>query len=335
MDIKESLISRRNSTLVKGFLILLIILGHNGVLMGKHGGTTPNILNDYLYSFHVYCFFMLAFLYDIPKFTYLRVKKDFITLMKPYFILIIVLLSYKLWICKHYFDAEGTLWAVVTANQGALKEYVGAYFPWFLPSFFTILLMRNYVLPHKWNWLKIFVFSISVVFLLMKVSYSGFRLGDNKLFICGSYVAITYFSLTVVARLVYANLRNNRFFGVVVALAFVISSICFFSINVPQYVANMNAHIILPISAFFFIVVIVDRLPNNILTTCLTYIGRISLPLYMIHIFVENALLLIAKRFVDNLSIGIGILILMFTIVLSLLIIKLLDKFNVSNLILK
>ena len=55
-------IDRDTSSVIKGVLIILIVIGHNKVLC-----STDNKGADYLYLFHVICFFILPFFYDIKK----------------------------------------------------------------------------------------------------------------------------------------------------------------------------------------------------------------------------------------------------------------------------
>ena len=49
-------IDRDTSSVIKGVLIILIVIGHNKVLC-----STDNKGADYLYLFHVICFFILPF----------------------------------------------------------------------------------------------------------------------------------------------------------------------------------------------------------------------------------------------------------------------------------
>ena len=55
-------IDRDTSSVIKGVLIILIVMGHNKVLC-----STDNKGADYLYLFHVICFFILPFFYDTKK----------------------------------------------------------------------------------------------------------------------------------------------------------------------------------------------------------------------------------------------------------------------------
>ena len=56
-SVSSSLLTRDESTGTKGLLIFLVVLGHNSLAMEYTG------LYSLLYSFHVYCFYILPFLY--------------------------------------------------------------------------------------------------------------------------------------------------------------------------------------------------------------------------------------------------------------------------------
>ncbi len=75
MNIDNIFLSRDSSRAIKGFLIFLIVLGHNAVFTNSLKGSF-----NYIYLFHVQAFFILPFLYKINK------RDDFKTLFKKNFI---------------------------------------------------------------------------------------------------------------------------------------------------------------------------------------------------------------------------------------------------------
>lgn len=62
-----SLISRDASTAIKGLLMLLIVFGHTGMLTTNFVTGDRTILWHWLYSFHVYVFLILPFIYGYSK----------------------------------------------------------------------------------------------------------------------------------------------------------------------------------------------------------------------------------------------------------------------------
>ena len=330
-----SIISRRDSTLVKGILILLIILGHNGILMDKCDGMTPNQFNNYLYSFHVYLFFMLDFLYDVPQLTSFRFKHYFRKIYKPYFILILILLVLRLFQNIKQIDFYEVGMAVITANQYALKDNLGAYFPWFLPSLFTMLCLRDWILNNKKRWVKFLVFGLSLGFLFIKIFCGTHLIGNCDFFICGSYVAITYFSLGLLGRILYEKmLTYSLLFRILIIILFILSTIYYFNAS-QDHLFYFNAYFILPLSSFLSLLTIVQYIKDNKVVDFFLYIGKYSLPIYMIHVFIYNIVLIACKMFINDLTFGVGLLVLFLTLLFSLLIISIVIKIGCYNLVFK
>lgn len=92
INMDKSYFPRERSEALKGFLMLLIILGHNGLLMGTFTGMEKLPVYDYLYTFHVYAFLILPFLYGEKKFTWESTLKTFKKLYIPYTIFFVLLL---------------------------------------------------------------------------------------------------------------------------------------------------------------------------------------------------------------------------------------------------
>ena len=135
-------IDRDTSSVIKGVLIILIVMGHNKVLC-----STDNKGADYLYLFHVICFFILPFFYDTKKeITVKRLCDIVVRNWIPYF-----------WICiacyvissvaNHEFNWDWShVWAFVNGTQTPLLKNFGFIFPWFLPtycSFYILYLFTN------------------------------------------------------------------------------------------------------------------------------------------------------------------------------------------------
>ena len=62
-----SLISRDDSTAIKGLLLLLVAFGHTSMLTTNYSVGDKIFLWYWLYSFHVYLFFILPFVYGYKK----------------------------------------------------------------------------------------------------------------------------------------------------------------------------------------------------------------------------------------------------------------------------
>ena len=62
-----SLISRDASTAIKGLLMLLIVFGHTGWITTDFATGNRTFFWHWLYSFHVYIFLILPFIYGYCK----------------------------------------------------------------------------------------------------------------------------------------------------------------------------------------------------------------------------------------------------------------------------
>lgn len=328
MDTTISLISRRDSTMLKGLLILLIVLGHNGILMGKVPGLTVTTFNDYLYHFHVYLFLMLPFLYNIPKSNCQRIKKDFVHLYKPYVLMCLALLFINVFVMKEDFNLSAIAYAFLSGNELLLRSSIGGSFPWFMPVMFTLLLFRNYFFVNKKRLAVMFVLS-ATAFVFIRVQ-NEFSIYGFPYIIMGGTVAVTYFSLAVCCRYIYEKYNTCRYFNIISVIVFIISTFIFFlAPNFPKEFMNIVSWIMLPISSLYTFILFVQKVKNKYMGKTLEYLGRESLPIYMIHVFVYNALLMVVQKLQISLDVMSGIIVLALTIMLTILIIYLSYKVRI------
>ena len=64
---RPSLISRNESSAIKGLLMLLIVFGHTGMITTNLATGEKTFFWQWLYSFHVYVFLILPFIYGNHK----------------------------------------------------------------------------------------------------------------------------------------------------------------------------------------------------------------------------------------------------------------------------
>ena len=136
-DARQSLIGQEDSTALKAILILIVILGHNRYLMG---------VNDmlpfrFLYSFHVYAFFLLPFLYNHHHQPFVVfVMKNIKRFGVPYMVVFAALFAMSLPEVLEY-----DVWTIVKAFlRGSFREifgFGGAF--WFIPSMFLLLCVKQ------------------------------------------------------------------------------------------------------------------------------------------------------------------------------------------------
>ena len=326
MNINQSLISKKDSTLLKGILILLIILGHNSILMQERA------IFNYLYHFHVYVFLLLPFLYNIPQFTFERVKKDFIHIYKPYTLFFVILVLINTYILNTKFNITQVLYAYISGNEYMLKANIGASFLWFMPTMFSLLLLRNWLMnkPGKILWSCVFVSFLA--FVATRVLWLC-TVYDFPYIVLGGTVSFVYFFMAVVSRYIYEKYHNNRCFGYLSCTVFILSTIYNFT-NLHGTIYEIITWGILPISALYTLISIVKHFKENILITkCINYLGKESLPIYLFHVIIYNAILLVIQKvqFAENFLTGIISYIL--TIVITVIAIYLCKKSKIYNII--
>ena len=136
-DARQSLIGRDESTALKAVLILLVILGHNKYLTG---------VNDmlpfrFLYSFHVYAFFLLPVLYNhhhqsFAAFVWKNLKRFWV----PYTVVFLALFAVSMpMVLEH--DLPTIIKAFLRGSFRDIYGFGGAF--WFIPSMFLLLCVKQ------------------------------------------------------------------------------------------------------------------------------------------------------------------------------------------------
>lgn len=157
--ISISLLDREESQGLKGLLVLLVVLGHNSLLMEFTG------LYSFLYSFHVYAFYILPFIYgvsypkDSEKNIIKLILKRGLSNFKYYYMLLIIWSSISLIIIM----ARGTPFpGVMALLEGyilntSLRETFGGGFLCFMPTMVSVLFWRDiYFVLNKKGYFVVF-----------------------------------------------------------------------------------------------------------------------------------------------------------------------------------
>ncbi|MCQ2377702.1 MAG: acyltransferase [Victivallaceae bacterium] len=145
MKTYPSLLSLSESTAIKGLLIALVVLGHNPLLMDATGAF------PYIYSFHIYCFYMLPFLYGMSPmptmektaFFLNRQKKNLFRFYPLYFFWALVSIACRCFIGNFTVDVAGIIRALLTGSENLLAQYCGGAFLWFLPTLVAVMFFRD------------------------------------------------------------------------------------------------------------------------------------------------------------------------------------------------
>ena len=156
-----SLISRDESAAIKGFLMLLIIFGHTGLLTTNFQTGERTFFWHWLYSFHVYIFFILPFIYgyrrkcpssqntkkttliDIPPIL-CDLKHNLLKIGVPYCWFFVISLLVFITVGKGQYNFLGVLYAFFFGNQPLMDQYIGFNFMWFLPAMLALTILKGF-----------------------------------------------------------------------------------------------------------------------------------------------------------------------------------------------
>jgi hypothetical protein len=138
---QTNLLSREESTAIKGSLILLIILGHNIAFVNF---TDPWMVMVWLYTFHIHAFFLLPWLYLQKPLSLPRFRDLFLRFFIPF-----LLTGLAAALARHrlaFFTDR--IWMQLPAaffHGGAmhLQRLLGLQFLWFLPAIFFASCIRE------------------------------------------------------------------------------------------------------------------------------------------------------------------------------------------------
>lgn len=296
MKDKQTL-SFEQSNAMKAIAMLLIILGHNHILASQNGNSS---LFEYLYKFHVSIFFILPFFYGkTEKINKQNISKILVRNGVPYFM--IFCFSYIIYnfIIKHDgFNIVDFLGGFTNFPGYDLKSTIGFTFPWFLPVFMLMSIYK--ILGNNYKWAKWTFFTIGFIIC---ISYKAYIImWHSQLYILK---ALYYYAMGLSMYLLYKHIKYINYIG---SIAFIVLSILFWT-NI--YKAN----------AFYFSLsgfCVIKEITSHINFSRITFIdliGKYSLPIYLIHVFISNTL----ERILPH-SFIYGITIYLITIILSIFI---------------
>ena len=300
------MLDRNQSTWLKGFLILLIILGHNSILMGNLPGMRTTAVYDFLYCFHVYAFFFVTSLYNWPNLSKKYIKKIFLRLYKPYTIMfVLVFLANLLFIKKVDTNWGGVIISYLSGSDFLIKKSIGMSFVWFLPTMFSFLLILGSCRNESLKYLRFLLLALSIGLLVL--SSCGFlKYEDNKWSISGSWVALRTFAVCYLNRQVFEKFGERKIYRYLVYGVVIMITIVFFSMYGRYHMLDsLLTYILVPSAMFQFLVVLVYQKKHY--SGALLYLGRHSLQIYLFHQLIYNSILigLNAMLITPNMMIGV------------------------------
>lgn len=296
-DARVSLLSRDESNAIKGVLIMLIVLGHNKYLM--QGGMS----NLYLYSFHVYAFYYLPFLYDFKRVKVGQVlRRNFIRFYVPYTLIFALLLCIG-HATGHLPSIKDTFIAFICGSQYMLYNTLGfGSFLWFIPTMFSVLLYRwiYYNIGIRWRYglltlsgVCLVGFAYMIPEYVMTWIYSPFCLT----------VALGMVLPAVILREIFRRMEYAP-----VALAFFLLTIVMMIVypvkdTYPNTYLTIN-RLICPILIFSLLLSTRKFLSGK---RIIIDFGKESFKIYLIHIFIYNGIYLLADHYTIGIYTGTAI----------------------------
>lgn len=295
-ELSRSLLTRQESTAIKGVLILLIILGHNA--------TFTTIFDEYrimryLYLFHIQTFFILPFLYDIKAPSYSGIKNSFARLYWPYIIFATVLYCiFYLFAQKNALNISDLPYLLINGEKSVIKSFCGNQLLWFMPAMFSLLILKglfyysNRIVKISLIVISSFIFAISILGNYEN-EYADLGINIERYLPVGLFGALKFLIPGILCRQIIL-LANNR---LTITIA---SSILFIGLSVLFFIQVANNADYRPVAAvmpFVFVVVIYGFKDYVSRSNLLRYLGSISFQLYLFHAYIGYAIFYLVTKY--------------------------------------
>jgi fucose 4-O-acetylase-like acetyltransferase len=299
---EKEYLSFEESNAIKGFLILLVILGHVRYVVTDHG-----LIYNYLYKFHIFCFFILPFFYNKKNsLSTKKIRDIFIKFYIPYFAFFILCTFSYLWINKSFVDFNlwKSIYTFFNGTRQILETNMGCTYLWFLPTFCAFSVIKVYFENSKQT-IKFLIVLVSIFLIFSsKIGYGQIISVVPLAFA----MALYYFSFGSIAKYLIDKIPNIKYYGL---LLFIVLNIIYF-LQIDSKYLGLFLGLIFPIFAFMCILSlkkIIIRIPY------IMQIGKLSFSIYLTHVIVYNIL---ERLFEYNLLNATIVLIL--TVLLSILV---------------
>ena len=165
--------------------------------------------------------------------------------------------------------------------------------------------------------------------LLSFLFFYGFQiiysLDAGRFLVLGVIPALSYFSIAYIIRFILEKIINNQRIWLIFIFLGILSTLIFFYLdnwNVNQYIERIYSRFFLAISMFLSICILAKKYSSKVIFRLFEYLGTISMEIYIIHIFIYNALLLLLLKINASLNISSGFIVLFITIFVTLFIVR-------------
>ena len=262
-------ISRDESGAIKGLVILLIVIGHcKGIV------ENPKNIYFWLYSFHVQQFFILPWLYPFKN----KSTKDvFITSAIRMVIPYVIFYTFSYFVFNLVMSSGGEkpdfFNAFFSVDADKIGKTVGIQAIWFLPVFFVYTIVIHYIRKYsKYSLIVLMIMILAYIINKYTLITDGTEINGwiKKLSLCISCSIITCYVL-----------KLNRSF--VFSVALIIFTTLTIILFIDYDFVKEHLRFLTIISAFIIIYYCRKFLAKSKLLIAL---GKYSLPIYLIHIYV-------------------------------------------------
>lgn len=299
-----SFLQRDESNAVKGLLILIIVLAHNKYLM--QGGFS----NRYLYSFHIYSFFLLPFLYNfkatsLKKVIWNKSKRLYI----PYTVAFLLLVGIAVF-QNRILDTPQLFLTWLCGSQRLFTDSLGfGSFLWFIPTMFSLLMIR-WMYYNSGRNIRLLLLLLSAACLV------GFAYLFHPVLIVwkyapfGCFLAMAMLLPAIICR--YWFTRWDEQFVKLLFFILVIAIMIVYPLPDYSYTYLTINRLICPTIILLFILSLRNYLSSSKL---LIDIGKHSFGIYLIHIFIYNAFYGVLDKLANvNLFVGLGLFCVVFAL---------------------
>ncbi len=316
--------TRSESDALKGVFILFVVVAHNAYLV-----PTASALQHYFYQFHFFTFFILPFLYPSRRLSAKRANDYIFRYYVPYF-----WFYAATYIAYHVVKDKPSDFLLFIApffsgEISRLKAATGFHFLWFLPAFAAFTLLKD-ISFQVYQWVKILFFMLGLL-----VHFAVFAGGPDyytlrsavplaivQAFYFYPIAFITVWLLRYVPhfRLLPAHAPVCKVYCCLLsAFLFVWLSLDFFSDGKAEssnYIEEIR-NMFLPV--FFFIFFYFSRGVWS-RSKLVKALGKFSLQIYLLHVFVYNILLIFAPELSTNTNFALGLILFLLTLIISYII---------------
>lgn len=313
--------------------MLLIIFGHSGMLTTDFATGQKTFFWHWLYTFHVYVFLILPFIYGYHKpdgvvmskngcqsngfqCVLKDLKHNLIKIGVPYCWFFLFSAIIFVFVGGGTLDLKGMLYAFVFGNEPLMDQYIGFNFMWFLPAMLSLMTLKSVWYNSKpiVRYVIVFVSIVLWVLAIIKVLPQ---------YTLGMYVpfAISHAFYFILLGLLARWLTEKRFSPYVqMPLVLLLIGACTVLLYYSKVFAGsvvavwIIPKLVMPVLMFMLLYSMRNLLEKS---KVLKFIGTYSLQIYLVHVFVINALSVLFLHFTKE-SIGLGVVIYVLTLLISI-----------------